>query len=99
MMGIRRLTTANQAGLVSDISDVVPVANPTRLSHVFFRVRLSARYSRGARMYLRAIGPGEIDFGMRDVACRHFLRCKARFRRRTPGPPPFSSMNSTPAVS
>ena len=31
MVGIRRLPTANQAGLLGNRSDVVPVTNPTRL--------------------------------------------------------------------
>ena len=30
--------------------------------------------------------------------CRHYDR-RRRWRKRTPGPPPFSSMNSTPAAS
>jgi hypothetical protein len=32
------------------------------------------------------------------AARRYFARFNMRFRSRTPGPPPFSSMNSTPAV-
>ena len=41
-------------------------------------------------------GPGNYTtHGRPHLRC--FVRC--RFFRRTPGPPPFSSMNSTPAVS
>jgi hypothetical protein len=35
----------------------------------------------------------------KNVAAGSYRFCFAGFRRRTPGPPPFSSMNSMPAAS
>jgi hypothetical protein len=42
--------------------------------------------------------PSHVNSGHNTVCC-YLFRLDIRFRRRTPGPPPFSSMNSTPADS
>jgi hypothetical protein len=53
------------------------------------------------RNTVRGIPSGRSSFGSFDAGRRNYLRYfpGERFRRRTPGPPPFSSMNSTPAAS
>src|SRR5258708_6856378 len=42
---------------------------------------------------------GEIGFVSQNLAAGSHRLCFVGFRSRTPGPPPFSSMNSTPADS
>ena len=42
---------------------------------------------------------GEIGFVSQNLAAGPHRLCFVGFRSRTPGPPPFSSMNSTPAFS
>src|SRR5215469_5978610 len=59
------------------------------LSALFRHSRNSRLFAAGGQYFLSAALAGNylVDFG------------RVRFLRRTPGPPPFSSMNSTPAVS
>ena len=77
------------AGSHAPLRELAPTANWVRF------VRRATRHTGSGPLFGRA-GYGETPCFARQATAQFFRR---RLRSRTPGPPPFSSMNSIPAAA